>query len=80
MKKMYMVAIAALTVFYPVQQSIAQGGDETRKEMNEKDDDDDGDNGKWGLLGLLGLIGLAGLKKKDDDHVVRTTTTPRTDR
>lgn len=80
MKKMYMVALAAMTVFYPGQLILAQDPDRSKTEMNRADDDDDDDDqGKWGLLGLLGLIGLAGLKKKDnDDRTVRTI--PRTDR
>ena len=81
MKKIYIVAIAGITAFYPSQQSLAQDADRPRTEVNRTDDDDDDDDGtgKWGLLGLLGLLGLAGLKKRDDDRVVRTST-PRTDR
>ena len=81
MKKMYMVAMVLMTAFYPGQPLLAQDADRPKTEVNRADDDDDDDGtGKWGLLGLLGLLGLAGLKKRDDDRVVRTTTTPRTDR
>ena len=82
MKKMYMAAIVVMTAFYPGQQLLAQDANRPNTEVHRADDDDDDDDGtgKWGLLGLLGLLGLAGLKKRDDDRVVRTTTTPRTDR
>ena len=79
MKKMYLVAIAVMTLFYPGQQLRAQDANRPNTEMNRADNDDDDGNGKWGLLGILGLLGLAGLKKRDDDSVVRTTT-PKTDR
>ena len=29
----------------------------------------------WGLLGLLGLAGLMGMKRRDNDHIRRDTTT-----
>ena len=81
MKKMYLVAIVAMTASYPGQQLWAQNADRPNMEVNRAgDDDDDDDNGKWGLLGLLGLLGLAGLKKRDDDRVVRTTTPKQIDR
>jgi MYXO-CTERM domain-containing protein len=56
---------------------IAQTGDAGTTVTTAADDDDGDDNGKWGLAGLLGLLGLLGLRKRDDDHRNRTTTTNR---
>ena len=52
---------------------IAQSGDAGTTTTTAADDNDD--NGKWGLAGLLGLLGLLGLRKRDDDHRNRTSTT-----
>jgi MYXO-CTERM domain-containing protein len=56
---------------------IAQTVDTVRAQTTAVDDDDDNDddNSNWGLAGLLGLLGLLGLRKKDNDHHNRTTTT-----
>jgi hypothetical protein len=38
-------------------------------------DNNRGNRGNWGLAGLLGLLGLMGLRRPQNDHQIRNTTT-----
>lgn len=52
--------------------ALAQDVDTTYPADTEESDN----SGLWGLFGLLGGLGLLGLKRRNEDHRVRTTTAP----
>jgi hypothetical protein len=80
MKKIIkLLSVLSLAFFLGISSPIIaqSSGDAAGTTTTTAGDDDNDDNGKWGLAGLLGLLGLLGLRKRDDNHRSRSTTTVR---
>ena len=76
MKKIFRFLAAAMvcaTLTFSTTETKAQDGAAATAQRDDDDDDDDGMDFGW--IGLIGLAGLLGLRKREDDHATRTTTT-----